>query len=506
MLPPRSQVPALGETFGGVEPIGLPYLATHELVGDQWLTVPLVTSPPLRAGHLLVYDAARRVVMTFGGGVPQPGMSPPPETPLGDTWIFDGNAWTDVTPGTSPEPRRDVAGAYHASTEEVVIFGGEDDATVFDDTWAWDGASSAEVSVAGPPARHGHRMAYDAQRDRTVLFGGRDAGGAPLTDTWEWDGTSWSELTTATTIPAAKDTMAYHAGLGRVVLYGGAPPAAPSTWELDGTDWAPLMGPSPPPRYQAAAAYDAGRDALVVSGGAAGPNGVPIYDDLWALGASGWQQVALEVAPSPRFDARLAYDALRREMLLFGGIDAPTVPNGTARNDLWSWGGRFFERLDTLNTPPVTTPAMAFLFDSARGKVVMLRPAPSPARPLETWELTGRVWQRVTTATEPPSRRHASVTYDPNRARVVMFGGFANDGALDDTWEYDGVDWSLISTANAPSPRRLAMSAYDAHREILVLFGRDGVAQRSTTPGSTTAATGYRSTRPRDRARAGGRT
>ena len=54
------------------------------------------------------------------------------------------------------------------------------------DTWEWDGTAWTQRSPASAPSpQQGHAMAYDAARGRVVLFGGHDS--FRRGDTWEWD-------------------------------------------------------------------------------------------------------------------------------------------------------------------------------------------------------------------------------------------------------------------------------------------------------------------------------
>ena len=75
------------------------------------------------------------------------------------------------------------------------------------DTWIWNGDdwSQATTSVT-PPARYGASMAYDPATGNAVLFGGEDAQGHFLSDTWLFNthfsckgcpaSVTWTEVTT----------------------------------------------------------------------------------------------------------------------------------------------------------------------------------------------------------------------------------------------------------------------------------------------------------------------
>jgi hypothetical protein len=129
------------------------------------------------------------------------------------TWSFDGSTWTNL--GISGPPAR----AYHtmstitnAGTQKIVLFGGEVDASHFlGDTWIFDGAAWTQLSIAGPSARFHAAMAQvprELSVDTVLLFGGGSVigQGPPLLgDTWSFDGSAWTQV--ASTGPSARNTF-----------------------------------------------------------------------------------------------------------------------------------------------------------------------------------------------------------------------------------------------------------------------------------------------------------
>jgi hypothetical protein len=77
----------------------------------------------------MAYDAATGTAVLFGGVPPGGGR-------YGGTWTWDGAAWTQQNPATSPPVRSDASMAYDAATGTVVLFGGRD-GMLYHDTWAW---------------------------------------------------------------------------------------------------------------------------------------------------------------------------------------------------------------------------------------------------------------------------------------------------------------------------------------------------------------------------------
>ncbi len=177
--------------FGGSAGRGQAHGDTWEYDGTAWTKVA-VAGPPARQAHAMVYDAQRRRVVLFGGmGVPAEGQPPPL---FGDTWEFDGSNWRR-SDGPGPSPRSGSGITYDSRSGLVVLFGGADSGGFKGDTWSWNGAQWRQHSGPGPDARAMGYLAYDKMRARVVLFGGRT--GYPdgdLADTWEWDGAAWRQF------------------------------------------------------------------------------------------------------------------------------------------------------------------------------------------------------------------------------------------------------------------------------------------------------------------------
>src|SRR5262249_29236139 len=145
-----------------------------------------------RSNHAMAYDAARRVTILCGGWN---GLQPNGTT-FGDTWEWNGTAWT-LREVSGPSPRRGHAMAYDAARGVTVLFGGEtgNNSIRNGETWEWSGVAWSERAFIGTPPRSYHAMAYDSARARTVMFGGGGSSG-PLGDTLEWNGQSWTLVDT----------------------------------------------------------------------------------------------------------------------------------------------------------------------------------------------------------------------------------------------------------------------------------------------------------------------
>ena len=239
----------------------------------------------LRHVHLglgLIIASASCAFLLPGPGA---GASTPPPT------------WEQLSAATSPPARNDASMAYDSGTGQLVLFGGNDNTSIFNDTWTWNGTTWTQQSPAtSPPAHWGASMAYDPGTGQLVLFGGAQAGGD---ETWTWNGTTWTQQSPATTPPARwSGSMAYDSGPGQLVLFGGDGGVGRTgllndTWTWNGTTWTQLSpAASPPARYFATMDYDAGAGQLVLFGGA---------DSTSAYNLDTW--VYLPVTPIPTVSA-----------------------------------------------------------------------------------------------------------------------------------------------------------------------------------------------------------
>ena len=266
-------------------------------------------------------------------------VNPAPNTPTqlvlyngttgdGDTWIWNGNAWTELNVSGRQPPRFGAAMASVGGT--VVLFSGWDGTGAHGDTWEFDGASWTQVVVQGPRARSD--TAFATLDDKLVVFGGTPDGGATvLGETWIWDGASWTEA--STTGPSARAGPAAATVGGRVVLFGGLDASQTwldDTWSWDGSNWTQLAVPGPSAR-DSIKAGSLGERAVLFGG--RDPNLMPL-GDAWSFDGSNWTQVAA-TGPSPRWGDAMA--TLGSSIVLFGGTDDATDFGDTWRT--W-WGFR----------------------------------------------------------------------------------------------------------------------------------------------------------------------
>ena len=440
------------------------------LSGEAWTLLTPASSPSGRYIHGTAYDSHRSVVILFGGD--NTGSSR-----LNDTWEFDGVNWQQKSPTLSPSGRVNIdqAMAYDAARQRVVLFGGLTSAGHRNDTWEYDGSTWTQVTPATMPgARDSHAIAYDSARQKMILFGGYHGG--PLNDTWEYNG-SWNQVTPATTPPARwHHVLTFDERRGVIVMFGGYANGSRlnDTWEFDGADWrqvTPLT--SPPVRENHSMTYDSARGVVVMFGGL---NSGGSLNDTWEYDGITWTQVTPTQPPAIRGEMALVYDRQNNRSLFFGG-------------GYWSGGNLItYQQTWIYTAPPPTknwslqdtadSPLGRYLhgmaYDDQRGVMVLFGGDHGGADRLnDTWEFDGVNWQQMAPAQSPPGRVNIdqAMAYDSSRQRTVLFGGLSSSGYLTDTWEYDGSTWAQVASPTPPAARDAQAMAYDNHRQKMVMFG-----------------------------------
>jgi len=155
-------------------------------------------------------------VVLFGGSVGTPN-------PLGDTWVWNGNNWTQKFPQTNPPARNNHRLVYDAARGQIVMFGGNIGPNYTNDTWVWDGTNWTQKFPSASPSPRGlYGLTYDTNRQKVVLFSGVLALSALVDNaTWEWDGSNWTQDFPAASPSPRQSMMAYDEARKQVVLFGG---------------------------------------------------------------------------------------------------------------------------------------------------------------------------------------------------------------------------------------------------------------------------------------------
>ena len=285
----------------------------------------------------------------------------------------------------------------------------------------------------GPLPRLSNALAFDSNRSCVVLFGGETAVGPPtvlIGDTWEWDGESWTQVEDIG--PSARKwfAMAYDRTRHRLVLFGGltaAGAASRESWEWEGEEWTQVSETGPQARVLHAMAFDSSKNVVTLNGGLLRRAGAPdnTLNDTWEWNGQDWTQQQ-DAGPN-RSSHAMAYDDLRKRLVLFGGNDT----QGAEAGDTWEWDGEKWTQRTVFGPPAsanaslVFTGAECMLFGGFHGG--------APQR--QTWTWDGTHW----TARQdigPGARTAHAAAFDSVRQRVVLFGGIGDTPSpFGDTWE-----------------------------------------------------------------------
>lgn len=441
------------------------------------ITADKLCAPPELRGASLGLDPVTRKLVLFGGYYYEPrtyyrGF-------LGDTWEFDGNAWTKVVAAQDQWcPSRAANKAWMATTPvflgawQVMNVGGEGayytsviscdqnsgDAQqdpwggnarptgndTWSDSWRWDGTKRQNnqcptsgnttmcwypVDQGAPGRRSSVSVAYDHERGKAVLFGGicTHCGDATknlgIADTWVFD--------------AQVSADPCGASCGESF----APPGGGGEWEkqteiplLPGGLWGPAV------------AEDPVRGQTVLFGGCTGGNRCEgASNQTWVWDGTVWERKITTGQPPARYGARLAWDEVSDVLLLFGGAAAP---HETLLSDTWQWDGSTWTR----HFPAASPSARLWhgMDTGGTGRPVLFGGCTGAGcNNAETWRWTGTTWQQpcgVVCSPSPPGGVVADQMAADQSGNVLLFG----TGGVAGTWSWNGSLWSNLAPPTAP--------------------------------------------------------
>lgn len=248
--------------------------------------------------------------------------------------------WSNVTPTSSPSPRKGHSIVFDENANATVLFGGRNETSYFGDTWLYYSGNNTWVEVTppgSPTPREGHAMAFDSENDLIIMYGGFD-GFNYLFETWTYSttGNIWMSLNPASHPPArAWTAMSYDTEKDYVVLFGGLEQFQQTgdTWkyELSGNAWTPLFPMSVPrERHGHSMVYDESQGLHIITGGYV--RGM-VWSDTWMYNSTSvmWENKPLGDDPMPRANHSLVYDSVNEEVYLFGGYGNATDNGGEDR-------------------------------------------------------------------------------------------------------------------------------------------------------------------------------
>lgn len=299
------------------------------------------TMPPDRFWSDIAYDSNRKVHVLYGG------MDATFSVVFNDTWEFNAatDTWTQVFPANNPGLRAGHRMIFDDSRNVVVFYGGTDGSTIYGETWEYNGTDWTQVNpVDSPGGRIDNSMAWDSGRQRIVLYGGEGSTfGTHNNDTWEYDGTNWVQVVTADSPDLRRHArIDYDKRRNVVVLWGGVSPSIVpyfwppfrDTWEYNGTNWTKKSTKSAPgSRVWNGQYYDEATGLVVVHGGLKHrPSAIGggdfdytddgYYTDAWGYDGNDWVRIDSTNFPSRMTVDHQSYDTDLCKSLLWLGTDS----------------------------------------------------------------------------------------------------------------------------------------------------------------------------------------
>ncbi len=298
-----------------------------------------------------------------------------------------------------PPELTDAKIVYDSTRNVIILFGGETvggGGAVQNGTWELDldvGTWTQKFPQNSPPARTKFGMVYDSDRQKVIIFGGLTAVTAIVrNDTWEYDGSDWIENTAVVPVELdgrAQGSMVYDANRARTVWFGGVNLASADTnktFEYDGNSWS-LVTPTaslPDGRQDSQMAFDPVRKIVVLFGGFEFP-GFALMDETWEYDGATWLQITTALTPTVRVRGAMAWHGgLQALVLLYGEISGL----GAGTSDVWVYDGSW-SQLFPSDTVATDRKLLAAAGDTKRGTVIMFGGEPLPVTGLnldETWE------------------------------------------------------------------------------------------------------------------------
>jgi hypothetical protein len=367
-----------------------------------------------------------------------------PSIALDETWEWDGIRWTLLQPRTIPDRRHGHGMAYCVRTGRLTMFGGNQYFGPYTTgTWEWDGTDWRDMAPAVHPSyRVSHGLVTSPVDGNVVLHGGSDIFGY-LRDTWRWDGSRWTQLNTPTLPPERHSyPMAADVARRKVILLGvGQRPGSDGsdTWAFDGNDWR-LAYKLEWPSYSGFVVHDSARDEFVALAERNDSNGRRMQ--TYTMDETHWRLKSPARVPPVRESCAIAFHAEARKVLLFGGY----APGIGGLDDTWMWdGAEWTEQTGTTRPPHSGGSPPTMTYDVERRKIVLFARTTG-----HTWEWDQSGWTRRSLVADPPPFDLAQVMYDSARGRIVLVGVYGSQFPFSHTWEFDGMTWRQMQPSSRP--------------------------------------------------------
>jgi hypothetical protein len=143
--------------------------------GSAWVPLPSLPGG-IQGQAYLAFDQARNYLLLMDSS--QAGAT---------TWTYDGGAWKKVN--TAAAPVRVFGGgfAYDPRNSTTILFGGGYMDQSFRDTWQWNGTAWVQLHPTTSPPAGNAVMGFDSATRQMILL-------VQNGTAWTWDGWNWTPL------------------------------------------------------------------------------------------------------------------------------------------------------------------------------------------------------------------------------------------------------------------------------------------------------------------------
>jgi hypothetical protein len=411
--------------------------------------------PPARTGAAMAFDAANGTVVLFGGN----GRS----RSLGDTWIWDGSAWTQAHPATSPPALSGAQMTYDPVSQDLVLVGGERLQPVpLGGNVCSSSGSSGSGSATGSTGSTGSGSTHNAQPADAPQPTG--AHGAPTivpdcgissgsnSATWLWNGNNWAKASGSTpSVGFGGWTLATDPVSNKALLFAAQPFIAQ-----------PYV-PSATPAIACPVRITPTNDTIALP--ACPP--FPIANSTWMWSGHSWKAVKTASNTSfEMFGRSIVEDAVSGRLAIFSssfsvvplpaqcpgcvaGIPTPVDQPRCCTGTVSLWDGSGWRQSKSWTNGPMLSGG-TFVGDPATHNDVYL------ASNGQTWVWEG-VWKQKHPGATPATLEGSAAVFDAATGQVVRFGGFGTtkqaSGLYDQTWTWDGSNWALRAGSAGPAVR-----------------------------------------------------
>jgi hypothetical protein len=307
------------------------------------------------------------------------------------------------------------------------------------------GASSCPSQTPG--VRNGHNMVYYFPSHSLLLFGGADQAKV-YGDTWTYSQGQWEKVADNGPSPRTFPCMTMADGYvllfgGNAVLFGNDQHPVhylDDTWIFRDGKWAKWNddGPHPSARAEAAMAYDPLRKKVVLFGGRmAGAQW--LVGDTWEFDGKKWNEMQA-MGPTARSGAAMFFDQTRNQILLSGGN--PVIAKEKDYNGpLWAWDGKAWESIRSTDSLIFNA---CIAYNTKESYLLRFGGWNGRERLNDTWIFKGTEWTKLPLRHSPAARNHSILVYDLIHNAFLLFGGHDGDNVFGDMWSFQNGQWQLI--------------------------------------------------------------